>query len=194
MLTSSLIKEQVLNNFFSIDPSSPGTPPVSLAEAKSHLVVDFTDDDTYITNLISQCIDAIEQYCAVAITPKTITLIADIVREFELPYGPVTTFTSASLKTDINTYTAMTANSAYEVDSSLQFPRFIPYTCGRIKLIYTVGYGTNLPNGLKLAILNEIAFRYENRGDGTNRYAQQNVGVSEGSQALANPYRRLAWL
>ena len=75
-----LQKPQVLNNFYSIDFSSVSGTPVTLAEAKTHLNVTFTDDDAYITALIAQCIDSIEQYCALSILNKTVTLTADIRR------------------------------------------------------------------------------------------------------------------
>lgn len=189
-----LTKPQILNRFHSVDPSSVSGTPITLTETKAHLNVTFTDDDTYLTALIAQCIDATEQYCGVSILSRTLTVLADIVNEFELPYCPLAASTSAAIKTAANTYTALVLNTDYEIDTALQFPRFIPYQFGRLKLVYTTGYGATLPTSLKLAVLNEISFRFENRGDSTNRYASQNVGISEGAQALANPYRRLLWL
>lgn len=167
--------------------------PISLDDAKGWLVLTFDDDDAILTTLISQCIGAIEKYCTVAILQKTVSMLADMHLEMELPYGPIVAFTSASIKTAPAVYTPLVLNTDYQIDSDLQFARFIPGKCGRMKLVYDVGYGVNIPADLKLAVLNEIAFRYEQRGDSTNRYAQQNVGISEGAQALANPFIRMAW-
>lgn len=57
-------------------------------------------------------------------------------------------------------------------------------------LVYKVGYD-NVPPALKEAILNEVTFRYANRGDNTSRYAQQNVGLCEAAEYLASQYRRV---
>jgi len=190
-------KQLNYNRFLSVEFSAATGAPIILDDVKAHLNITFTDDDTLLNLLVNQCIDSIEQYCICSILTKTVTIQMDMVNEFELPYGPVTGFTSSSLKSAINTYTILTANKDYEVDTTLQFARYVPYSCqypSRIKIIYTAGY-TTLPTSLKLAVLNEIAFRYENRGDSVNRYAQQNVGISEGAEALAAPYRRVAaWL
>ncbi len=185
----------VSNKIHSIDfdRGSNSEIPVSLADAKAWIVITFDDDDTLLTTLITQCIAAVEKYCSVAILKKTVTMLADIHLETELPYGPVVDFTSASIKTDPATYTAMALNTDYQLDDDVSYARFIPRRCGRMLLVYNVGYGTDIPSDLKLAVLNEIAFRYEKRGDSTNRYAQQNVGISEGAQALANPFIRMAW-
>ncbi|MBA3830210.1 MAG: phage head-tail connector protein [Taibaiella sp.] len=165
--------------------------PVALSEAKDHLHVTFTDDDTYITALIAQAVDSIERYCSISILQKTVTVAAELYNFIELPYGPLLAFTSYSYQ-DGNVYTLGTTPDNYLLDGSL----FTALWPGRVRIVYNTGYdaATNpLPAGLKLAILNEIAFRYENRGDSTSRYASQNVGISEGAEALAQPFRNLSW-
>ena len=47
---------------------------------------------------------------------------------------------------------------------------------------------TTVPDDLKLAILQEAAYRFENRGD-----ALADKGVCEPARILANPYVRQIW-
>lgn len=191
-LTNSVANcNQKENNFLSIDFESIGDAPITLAEAKRHLVVTFDDDDSYITELITQCIRSVEKETGTCIQPQTVFVLADIIKEFQLPCGPITSFTSAEIKTGINVYAALTQDTGFEIDSDLQFARFIPYQFGRMKLTYDAGYGADIPEDLKLAVLNEIAFRYENRGDQKNIYANQHVGLSEGARTLAAPFVQL---
>lgn len=198
-------KSPVANNFYSVDQvvTNPQTlTTITLQEAKDHLIVTSADDDTILTSMLAACISAIERYCGVSILQQTISLQADIWYEFELPYGPVAAFTSAAIKTAINTYTTLVANTDYEIDNTLQFPRYIPFQTGRIKMVYTTGYADKIPGDLKLAVLNELAFRYENRGDSSS--AQRNsaqgtstaieTGICHPAQQLANAYKRLTSL
>lgn len=188
--------------------------PVTLAQAKAQCRVDFSDDDDYISTLITQCRAAIESYCNISIVLKTCTVtisnncippylnrynsisrwdyafygIHSASQWFELPYGPVRTVTSVTM-TDNNSITVLTADTDYFLRGTLFKEMRINNWGGTALVVYYAGY-TDVPNDLKLAILNEIAFRYEMRGDTANRYAQQNVGICEAAQALAQKYIR----
>ena len=191
------------------------TEPVTLAQAKSHMRVDFTDDDAYITSLITQARQSIEDFCNISIVTKTITAYftysggdqytfntfnrsfidsAYYIRPFELPFGPVTAFTSlTTLDFENNSQVLDPTNNDYYVrGAQFQTLEIVNQINGNSAAIYNTGY-TTVPGNLVLAILHEIAFRFENRGDSTNRYAQQNVGLSESANYLASPYKRYAW-
>jgi hypothetical protein len=191
--------------------SSPAEPLI-LQEIKQHLIITSTDDDNYLSDLNVQCRKAIEEYCAVSIVQKTITLIADLGKEWELPYGPVTGIQLVATRTGSEgsgpgTYETLT--SGWGQDGS-DFLTFIPSPAGgfnpgapftghfqwgpyassqscinRYKIIYTTGYIV-VPDALRLAILNEISFRYENRGN-------QGTGICEAAKAIAQPYKRELW-
>lgn len=197
--------------------SSP-TEPVDLTTVKSHLIISSTDDDTMLTALITQCRKAIEEYCAVSIVSKTITLIADLCKEWELPYGPVTGIQGVSTRTGgegSGPGVYATQESGWSTDGS-EFLSFSPSTAGgfnpgspfrgyfqwgpyaspygqlplnRYKIIYTTGYLT-VPDPLKLAILNEIAYRYERRGEQSD---VKDFGLCETSRAIADPFQRKLW-
>lgn len=189
--------------------SSP-TEPVTLTEVKAHLLISFSDDDTLLTALITQARKAIENYCAVSIVAQTVTLTADLFKEWELPYGPVTGIQGVATRTGSEgsgpgTYETQT--SGWGQDGS-EFLTFIPAPAGgfnpgapftghfqwgpdasaasvgnRYRITYTTGYNP-VPSDLALAVLHQIAFMYENRG---------NQNISETAQAFAFPYKRTLW-
>lgn len=194
--------------------SSP-TEPLILAQVKAHLIITFTDDDTLLTALITSCRKAIEEYCAISIVTKNVTLIADLCKEWELPYGPVTGLQGVFTRTGTEgsgpgTYATQTSGWTTEGEEFLSFVPFGPYgfnpgvpftgffqwgpyatypsfPYNRYKIVYTAGYGT-VPEPLKLAILNEIAFRYERRGE-TGEFE----GICLTARMIAGPFQRKLW-
>lgn len=192
-----------------------GLEPVALAEAKAWILVDYADDDSLITSLITQSRQSIEDFCHISIVAKTILLtampdnwlwnnsnylvnVSRWDRSFygfptmgdwsELPYGPVATVQSV-VSVNLGITTILTLNTDYYLRGT-NFQQIKVNTETETLLIqYTTP--VYCPEVLKEAILNEIAFRYELRGSGLNRYASQNVGASEGAQALAKQYQRI---
>lgn len=178
--------------------------PVSLAEAKKHLIVTFDDDDQYITDLISQARQSIESYIHCSIVRKFVTALIRAENrlrlsfgwqynqepaEVELPYGPVVGDVDV---TDVSTApggVSISGVGSWEIQG-FQFKKIL-VTPGQYLLTYEVGYQSSIPRDLKRAILEEIAFRYENRGDSTNKYAHQNIGICAAAQQLANTYMRV---
>lgn len=140
------------------------TEPVTLSQAKAQCIVDFSTDDNYMIDLIKQCRQEFESICGLSIVEKNITLIANWKREQQLPYPPVKSIN------DIKVKTGNATNGATEYDTpncySIDGGRFDLSGCQRLKIVYTTGM-TIVPEDLKLALLNLIAFRYENRGDHT---------------------------
>lgn len=178
------------------------TLPVTLAEAKTQCRVDdaFTTDDAEITALITQCTKAIENRCNISIVMQTVVLVADLYTDYELPFGPVISILSVKSRTSeqgsgIPTYEDSTR--LWQIEGN----RFLLGgwgDCGcsvntragwseyRYQITYRAGMDV-VPDDLKLAILNEIAFRYEHRGD------EQGIGVSDGTKELIKPFISYAW-
>lgn len=163
--------------------------PVTLEEAKEHLRVDFNEDDNKITRLITQCRRAIENYCCISIVSKQVTCLVDLFTATQLPYGPVVG--------DIVSFTDQDGNNidpgAFRVDGDL-FKRISPKirTWCNARLVYNTGYAI-VDEDLKLAILCEIAFRYENRGETTQNRMGVNPGVCYDATVLADAYKCEAW-
>jgi uncharacterized phiE125 gp8 family phage protein len=173
---------------------------LTLTQLKAHLNITYTDDDTYLTDLIAATRAALEQFCNISLVEKTITLLADLYCERELPYGPITTLTSASLKTDTGTYTAQVANTDYELDGITGgFQVFRPLVSGRWKLEYTAGYDSaKVPKDLILDHKRIAGYCYEHKGDepltSLQGGQQRPRGLDEALELFAARYRRLIWL
>lgn len=189
---TSFLPDYQDNKIIDLQITETGAEPLSVQEAKDHLHITYTDDDTDLNRMIKSCRQSIEKFCGISLVTKTVVLIADLFRETELPQGPVVSFTSAELKTDISTYTLQTADDSYTIESGA-FARIIPYAGGRWRLSYTVGM-TPVDQDLILAIRNELAFRYENRGEGVQQRTGSKPGICEAAQYLATPFKRMAWV
>lgn len=207
----------IQNTFIDIDKteSYAGPEPVTLTDAKKHLRVDFADDDTLIAALITSARMAIEDFCHISIVSKTITAtlkaqevprsifaqpfqVREQFNEFELPYGPVVSVDSVT-SMDSDGTTLLTCEEGKDY-----FLSGISYKSIRISnnfdnniLVYAAGYGTGkVPSPLWLAILNELAYRYEDRGDPSSVRATAftKEGICQPARILAQPYQRLNWI
>lgn len=173
---------------------------ITLTQLKAHLQITYTDDDTYLTDLIAACRSAMEMFCNISLVQKTITLFADLYCERELPYGPVVSLASASLKTGTGEYTTQTTLTDYELDGiSGGFQIFRPFTSGRYKLIYVAGYtAAKVPKDLILDLKRICGYCYEHRGDESltslQGGQQRPKGLDEALELFAARHRRLCWL
>lgn len=174
------------------------TEPVDLDDdVKPHLIIDHTDDDDKLESLIAQCRKAIENYTGVSMVTHTVVVTADLCEEIELPQGPVNVISTVKFRTGTDNagaaeYDTLTAVNDYTTDGS-DFIRLCSLREGRHLITYTTKAIANMED-LKLALLNEIAFRYENRGDQVKQYATENPAICEAARVLADPYRRLTWV
>jgi len=141
------------------------TEILDLADIKEHLYIDSgnTSFDTRLTTLNSEVRQYLEDITGRSLIDKVVTILINYDTSFNLPFPPLTTFDSAYTKTGINQYEVRILDNEYEVEMG----RFRSYVGGgKWKIIYNVGYTANtLPEGLRLAWLNEIAKRFEHRGE-----------------------------
>lgn len=144
------------------------TEPVTLQEAKDWCAIDVPDNDALITSLITAARIICENYANLSFIKRTVTAkIKNGLGGFVAPYGPV-----------IGDPTAKDSDNAdiadFDFDNSYS---------GNITVTYQAGYET-LPQNLKTALLNEIGFLYENRGD-----VRLQSGLSEESKLILNQVR-----
>jgi uncharacterized phiE125 gp8 family phage protein len=161
---------------------------LTLSEVKDHLYITHSDDDTYLTGLITKARKQIQNYCTIAIGSQEWVWLADFVGnvETQIPYQPVITVDDVKEKTDYGTYTSIVLHTAYDIDGENE-KSFTPFYDGRFKVEYTTGYVV-LPDDLKQGWLAQILYLYENRGD------ENKQGLSEIAKDLVAPYRDLSWV
>lgn len=166
-----------------------GAEPVTLDELKAHLNLSFSgsasydDDDDYLSDLIVNVRDFAERYCGISIKGKTI--IAEVRNEcgnVELPCGPVYSIISAVDRDNVSVLLSIKGDKAKSIEYPLTDYIKITYYAGYLK--FGAGY---LPRSIKQAILEECAFRYNNRG------LSEGV-MCETAKQLLSQFKKKSWL
>lgn len=165
---------------FTLTDTAPVTEPVTLAEAKLYCRVTTSVDDNQISLMIKQAREAIEVGTGLSLIPKTaVVWFTNFNGSFNLPYGPVNSFTSLI---DENGDTIIAAD--YTLVGG-KFPMLTRPLWRNLKATYTVGY-TTIPNDLKIAILDQVSYDYENRG------LDSNTGICEKSWKACQRWTRIS--
>ena len=165
---------------YTLTDTAPVTEPVTLAEAKLYCRVSTSVDDNQISLMIKQAREAIEVGTGLSLIPKTaVVWFTNFNGSFNLPYGPVNSFTSLI---DENNNTIDAAD--YTLVGG-KFPMLTRPLWRNLKATYTVGY-TNIPNDLKIAILDQVSYDYENRG------LDSNTGICEKSWKACQRWTRIS--
>lgn len=157
------------------------TEIVSVAEAKTHLRVSGTSDDTYINTLIQVAGKLSESYTGLSFVTQERRIKLDKFPcddgHIIVPYGPVQTIdTFQYIDSDADTQT-LVLNTDFRVDIHSELTRLEsidgwPDTDTQFNAVtieYTAGYnnvgGPALPMTIKQAMLLQIGAMYENRQD-----------------------------
>ena len=166
--------------------------PVSLAEAKAHLRVDISDDDSYISALISSAREWVEDYLDCSLITQQFTVRMDkFPTEIELPRPPMVASGTATavIVTYVSNDTGASetlSSSAYRVDRDSR-PGVVRNLYGQtwpshlndqnsVTVSWWAGYGStgaSVPARVKHAILMLVALWFERRA------AVDNMGGSE---------------
>lgn len=153
--------------------------PVQLTEAKDFCRIDIGTDDTLITAIITAARMQCEKYIGVGFISREVTAILNNENGgIYLPYGPVGEILSVTnSKGD-----TLVLDTDYTI-SGLEFYRLLTPKETDITIDYSAGYA-ELPEGLKLGLLNAIYYMYDNRAQ-----AAEDIGPI--AKMLLNPYRRV---
>lgn len=161
--------------------TAPASEPVSVTEAKSHLRVIGTDEDTYITHLIKVAREKVERDTRRAIITQTLELQLDRFPSGQgviaLPYAaPLQSVTSVTY-TDVAGDATVLSTSDYESDIDVDPGRVRPVSAktwpstdnalGAVRVRYVCGYGlagTSAPSTLLHAVYLLVEHWYCNRG------------------------------
>ena len=188
--------------------TAPATEPVSTSEAKSHLRVDTTADDTLIGTLITAARQHVENHLRRALITQTWELVmdafpaGDVIR---LPRPPLVSVTSIKY-TDVAGSESTFSSAAYVVDtdstkgrvvlkSGESWPSDTLAAANGVRVRYVAGYGaaSAVPHPIRQAVLLLIGTLYENR---ESVLVAQGVTVAQlpfGVEALLMPYRIFGW-
>lgn len=167
--------------------TAPDSYPVTLAEAKAHLRVDSSDDNSLISVLIKAAVDNIEGpkgFLGRALINQTwdygldifpcVTYNAGVIKNYiEIPLPPLISITGIYYK-DSGGVDQTLEESSYTVDTASEPGRvYRPngvawpsvYTGGNaVRIRFKAGYSDDvIPFSIKAAILIKIADLYENR-------------------------------
>lgn len=184
--------------------SQPAVEPVSLSEAKDHLRIDGSDEDTYLATIITASRKYCEQYCNRAfITQTWLQYPNDFTDGIKLSINPVQSVTSITYyDTDGNSQTL--AANQYQVDLSadicriyeavnVDFPDVQDEKINPITITYVSGYGdaaTDVPMDIIHAIKLMISHLFQNReminvGQGISTQ----IPMPDAVKVLLNNYR-----
>lgn len=156
----------------------PASEPLTTAEAKAHLRVTHTDDDTYIDVLIKAVRQAAENILGRSLITQTWEKTLDEFPDaIELAYPPVIAVSSiVYLEAAAGVSTALSAAS-YVVDTKAGPGWVVPAygytwpdtyeTINAVTVTYTAGYGaaSDVPEAIKQWLLIRIGSLYEYRED-----------------------------
>lgn len=138
------------------------TEPITLAEAKTYLKVDYSDEDTLINLLISGIREQVELFTGLGIVARTIEYFdEEIPEEITLPYPEHLEVTELKLNGTVSTDYSKTGLSQFIIKPNST------YTTGIDNSGIYIKYKTtgDCPSGLKLEMLKIIDEKYRNRGN-----------------------------
>lgn len=151
----------------------PTFEPITLTEAKAHLRVDFTEDDAYITSLITVARQYAETRTWRAIPQQTFDVFYDeYTSTLQLPRPPLISVTSVSYKNSGDTYVNFNTTD-YVVDFEA-IPAKVVIQAARpqdlstinpLRVRFVSGYANanSIPAHIKHAIKMLVSHFYENR-------------------------------
>ena len=149
---------------------------ITTAEAKAHLKVDVSDDDTLIDNLVKAATQSCEEFTNRYFTETVVTQYSDKMTDTKHLYkSPVSGVTHIKYYNSSNVLTTWDGSN-YLLDKSstparigLAVDASYPSIADRINAVevkYTVGYGSSasdVPQAIKQAILLTVGNWYQNR-------------------------------
>ncbi len=176
----------------------PGIEPVTLAEAKAHLRVEHTADDSVIPEIITAARSWIEDLTATALITQTWRMSIDAWPETSVTLAPTPVQSVSSVKIFATDGTATTlATAAYDLLSVGRSARLIRTSGavwpaptraqGGVEITFVAGYGaaaSDVPRPLRQALLMCVAHLYENR-----ELVGEGAPLPMGVEALLAPFR-----
>ena len=153
--------------------------PVTLAEAKDFCKIDIGTDDDLLISLITAARQMCEAFTGVGfVSHEAVAILNNKNGGIYIPYGPTKEIYEVK---DMEGNTLI-LDQDYTLSGN-EFKRLLTPLDDRIEVNYQTGYET-LPETLKLAILNQIYYLYDNRSQGAD-------GIAPIAKMLLTPFRRV---
>ena len=181
----------------------PQGEPLSLADTKSFLRLDSTDDDVAVSDLITAARHRIETAAGLALLTQGWRLVLDdwpASRAVELMLAPVASVDEVR-EIDADSVATVVDPAYYLVDTASRPARLVLRSsrlwakpgleAGGIEIDFTAGYGTDsttIPLPLRQAVMHLVTEAYENREGG--RYQAKPGRLSPIVLQLIAPFRR----
>lgn len=186
---------------------APTVTPVTVADAKTHLRIDDSDSDSYISELIEVAAEAVTEMAGKALITQTWQIKTGQVvgrAKLYLPFAPVQSITSiAYFDADDASQSADTADYALKGDDDRawiepvgmgQWPSMYDRT-DALTVTYVAGYGaspSNVPANLRQAVKMLVGHWYENR-EAANHTAAMVHEIPFGVREMVN-LNRVGWV
>jgi uncharacterized phiE125 gp8 family phage protein len=166
----------------------PVSEPITLAEAKNYLRVDFDDDNDLITSLIASARIRLEKYAGIAMSARTLQVVAYVDDFIELPYAPLNTITTVEYWNG-NSWTAMSLGQYNVLGTTYKKIYMVANGEMEYRFTYTCGY-TTLPQPIRTALYKLLADLYDYR-ESSVEDSQPNSNVASAYEIM-KPYKRIS--
>jgi len=175
--------------------------PITTAQAKTHLRVTHSDDDTYIDALVSAARINAEHYCDRSFINQTWVATFSLTEgeRLRLPKPPLASVTSVQYR-DGDGNLQVASSSTYEVNTD-NAPGIIRFTTipdfdgsyeNPLRVTYVAGYGssaTDVPAAIVHAIKLLVGHYYRHRSEVVNMLEIKPENIPNGVKSLLTPYR-----
>ena len=168
----------------------PTSEPISLADAKNYLKIDFNDDDDLISSLIIAARVRLEKYAGIAMSPRTLQVVAYIDEFIEPPYAPINEIISVEYW-DGESWVMMELGDYRELGSIYKKVYMVANQMMEYRLTYTCGY-TTTPDVIKTALYKVLADLYDYR-ESSVEDSKPNANITSAYE-LMKPYKRISFL
>jgi uncharacterized phiE125 gp8 family phage protein len=166
----------------------PVSEPITLAEAKNYLKVDFDDDNDLITSLIASARVRLEKYAGVAMSARTLQVVAYVDEFIELPYAPINTISKVEYW-DNNSWVEITVGQYNVLGTTYKKLYMTAFGHMEFRFTYTCGYATT-PSVMKTALYKILADLYDYR-ESSVEDSKPNANVASAYE-LMKPYKRVS--
>lgn len=150
----------------------PSAEPISVEEVKRHCVIESTDDDDLLPDLIKAARSHVEAYCNARFAEQTIECECDSFADFaRLPEGPLKSVTSiryvdpAGAEQTLSEGVYVERKDGLEPSIGLKSGQSWPTIRPGSRITLTAVYGGELPASVRVAMLMFIDDVYHQRGN-----------------------------